>query len=209
VDLLQVDPGLWLWTGFHEEWKQEVASLYLETANAVCLVDPLVPREDRERFLHALDRDVERVDLPVHILVSVFWHTRSARELADRYGAAVWVPSRARNAVERRAGRARAFRPGDALPGNVEAHRTARSNEVVFYLPAHRALWAGDVILGGPTRLCPDSWLPAGTTQSDLRLSLLPLLALDVDRILISHGESVLTGGKRALRRVLAQAAAS
>jgi len=138
----------------------------------------------------------------VHVLVRVFWHARSARELAERYDAEVWAPSRARLAVERRAGRARAFRPGDALPGGVEAHETARSNEVVLWLPSHRSLWAGDVILEGP-KLCPDSWLPGAVTQEDLRLSLLPLLDLDVERILLSHGESVLADGRAALRRLL------
>jgi glyoxylase-like metal-dependent hydrolase (beta-lactamase superfamily II) len=203
VDVRELDPGLWLWTGFHEEWKQEVASLYLEAPDAVCLIDPLVPSEDRDRFFRALDRDVERLGLPVHVLVSVFWHARSARELAERYDAEIWAPSRARQAVERRAGRVRAFRPGDPLPGGVEAHPTARSNEVVVYVPSHRSLWAGDVILGGPPRLCPDSWLPKGVSQEDLRSSLLPLLDLDVERILISHGESVLSDGNEALRQML------
>jgi len=202
MDVREVDPGLWLWTSFHEEWKQDVACAYLEAPDAVCLIDPLVPSEDPERFLRALDRDVERLGRPVHVLVSVFWHARSARELAERYDAEVWAPSRARLAVERRAGRARAFRPGDALPGGVEAHATARSNEVVLWLPSHRSLWAGDVILEGP-KLCPDSWLPGAVTQEDLRLSLLPLLDLDVERILLSHGESVLADGRAALRRLL------
>lgn len=202
MDVREVDPGLWLWTSFHEEWKQDVACAYLEAPDAVCLIDPLVPSEDPERFLRALDRDVERLGRPVHVLVSVFWHARSARELAERYDAEVWAPSRARLAVERRAGRARAFRPGDALPGGVEAHETARSNEVVLWLPSHRSLWAGDVILEGP-KLCPDSWLPGAVTQEDLRLSLLPLLDLDVERILLSHGESVLADGRAALRRLL------
>jgi len=202
MDVREIDPGLWLWSAFHEEWKQDVGCLYVEAGDAVLLIDPLVPGEEREEFIGALDRDVERLGMPVHILVSVFWHARSAAELAERYGADVWAPSRARQAVEWRAGKARAFRPGDELPGGVEAYATARSNEVVFHLPSHHALWAGDVILGGP-KLCPDSWLPGAVTQEDLRLSLLPLLELDVERILISHGESVLSGGNAELRKLL------
>jgi glyoxylase-like metal-dependent hydrolase (beta-lactamase superfamily II) len=208
VEVREIAPGLWRWTGYHEEWKQEVGCVYLEAPDAICLIDPLVPAEAREKFLAALDRDVERAALPVHALVTVFWHTRSADELAERYGAEVWAPSRARKAVERRAGRARAFRPGDTLPGGAEAFATARSNEVVLYLPAYRALVAGDVILGSPTRLCPDSWLPPGVGQDELRESLQPVLELDVERILISHGEPVLERGNRALRALLARRAA-
>ncbi len=202
----RIAPGLWRWTGFHEEWKKDVGCVYVEAEDTVCLIDPLVPREDRGRFLAALDRDVERLRVPVRILVSIFWHTRSARELAERYDAEVWAPSRARAAVEQRAGRVTPFRPDDRLPGGVIAIPTARSNEVVFHLPAHRTLVPGDVILGadgGDLRLCPASWLPAGVGQAELRESLLPLLDLDVERVLVSHGMPVLESGSAALTRLL------
>jgi glyoxylase-like metal-dependent hydrolase (beta-lactamase superfamily II) len=65
----------------------------------------------------------------------------------------------------------------------------------------------GDVILGaegGGLRLCPDSWLPESTSQAQLRASLQPLLELPVKRVLVSHGEPVLKGARRALERMLA-----
>src|SRR5439155_20179452 len=132
--------GLWRWTAYHHEWKDDVGCVYLERDDAVCLIDPLVPADERDRFFTALDRDVGRHGLPVHVLVTVHWHARSARELVERYDAEVWAPSRARAAVERRAGRVRTFRPGDTLPAGVQAFGTARKNEVVFYLPAWRTL---------------------------------------------------------------------
>jgi hypothetical protein len=209
MEVERVADGLWRWTGYREEWKQEVGCVYVETPDAICLFDPLVPPEDRATFLEALDRDVARLGLPVHVLVTVFWHARSSAELADRYAAEVWAPSRARAAVERRTGGAiRAFRPGDALPGGIEAHATARVNEVVLFLPAYRTLWAGDVILGaddGSLHLCPDSWLPGQVDQQALRSSLLPLLELPVEHVLVSHGRSALGTGGEALRRMLLQ----
>ena len=75
---LEIAPGLWRWTGFHEEWKEDVGCVYFETEDGVVLIDPLVPPEDADRFWKALDRDVRRRDAPVHVLVTVFWHTRSA-----------------------------------------------------------------------------------------------------------------------------------
>jgi glyoxylase-like metal-dependent hydrolase (beta-lactamase superfamily II) len=207
MEVERIQEGLWRWTGFHEEWHHDVGCVYAESGDAVCLLDPLVPPEDRERFLAALDRDVARLGLPVHILVTVFWHTRNARELVERYGAEVWAPSRARAAVERRAGPGvRPFRPGDRLPGGVTALATARSNEVVLFLPKYRALCAGDVILGdddGGLRLCPASWLPGGVSQDQLRTSLEPLLALPVEHVLVSHGPPVLGNGGSALERLL------
>ena len=206
MDVEQIAPGLWRWTGFHEEWKADVGCVYHEGEDAICLIDPLVPPEDRDRFLVALDRDVRSNGLPVHVLVTIYWHTRSARELADRYSAEVWGPSGGRSPVRRRAGRVRAFRPGEPLPGGVEAYTTARRAEVVYYLPASRTLVPGDVILGtddGGLRLCPASWLPGATGQDELRASLEPLGELPIDRVLVSHGRPVLSGAQAAIGRLL------
>jgi len=200
--------GLWRWTAFHPEWKEDVGCVYYASSEAVVLIDPLVPQEAEERFWNALDRDVERAGVPVHVLVSVHWHARSARTIGKRYGARLWAPSRARAAVARRAGKVTdPFRPGDELPGGVEAFPTARSGEVVFWLPEHRAVVPGDVLLGdgrGGIRLCPASWLPQGVGQGKLRESLRPLLDLPVERVLLSHGLPVLADAWRALARALA-----
>lgn len=203
-----VADGLWRWTGFHPEWKQEVACVYLEAPDAIVVVDPLVPPEDADGFWRAFERDVRRTRLPVHVLVTVYWHTRSARELVERLGARVWALERGRRAIERRAGSVTdLYRPGDPLPGGVVAFPTGKGNEVVFWIPRHRALVPGDVILGDPAgglRLCPRSWLREGFGHDELRARLRPLLDLPVERVLVSHGPPVLEGGADALRRLLA-----
>jgi glyoxylase-like metal-dependent hydrolase (beta-lactamase superfamily II) len=199
----ELAPGLWRWTAFHPEWKEEVGSVYYEAPDAIVLVDPLVPTDEAERFWTALDRDVDRAGAPLHVLISVFWHVRSTREVAERYGARVWAPTRGRAAIERRAGTVTdVFRPGDELPGGIVPLATARATEVVFWIPAHRTVVAGDVILGGLT-LCPASWLPEKTSPDQLADSLRPLLELPVERVLVSHGEPMLAGGRDALARML------
>jgi glyoxylase-like metal-dependent hydrolase (beta-lactamase superfamily II) len=143
------------------------------------------------------------------VLITVFWHTRSTADLVARYGARVWAPTRARAVVERRAGVVTdLFRPGDELPGAAEALATARTNEVVYWLPGARAIVPGDVILGddqGDIRLCPDSWLPGSTGQAELRASLQPLRELPVERVLVSHGEPVLREARQAVERMLSR----
>jgi glyoxylase-like metal-dependent hydrolase (beta-lactamase superfamily II) len=210
VDVLEIAPGLWRWTGWHEEWKEDVGCVYCEAGDGVVLIDPLVPPDDTERFWRALDRDVRRAGGQVHVLVTVFWHTRSAPAMVERYGARVWATTRARAAVARRAGTVTdPFRPGDALPGGIEAFGTARSTEVVFWLTAHHTLVPGDVLLAdgrGGIRMCPESWLPEKTGHSELARSLVPLLDLPVERVLLSHGPPVLEGGKVALASALAAA---
>jgi glyoxylase-like metal-dependent hydrolase (beta-lactamase superfamily II) len=203
----ELAPGLWRWTGWHAEWKQEVGCVYYEAGREVCLFDPLLPPEDPEGFWAALDRDVERAGGDVHVLITVFFHARSAREVVKRYGARLWAPSRGKAAVERRAGAVTdPFRPGDLLPGGVEALGTGRATEVVFWIPDQLALVAGDVLIGdekGNVRLCPESWLPAGIGHPELQKALRPVVELDVQRLVLSHGEPVLEGARPALRRLL------
>lgn len=210
MEVAQIAPGLWRWTGWHAEWKDEVGCVYCETADGVVLIDPLVPPEERERFWRALDRDVERVGGGVHVLVTVFWHTRDTAAMVERYGARVWASARGRAAVARRAGGVTdPFRPGERLPGGIEAYGTARAGEVVYWLPAHRALVPGDVLLGGGqerVRVCPASWLPRTTSRAVLAASLRPLLELPLRRILLSHGRPVLAGAREALAAALAGA---
>jgi glyoxylase-like metal-dependent hydrolase (beta-lactamase superfamily II) len=178
MDVARLDEGLWRWSTRYGEWGEEVGCLYVEAEDAVVLVDPLVPEEPGEegRFWRALDRDVSRCGTPVHVLVTVFWHTRSSARMVERYGA------------------------------RVHAVSGARRSEVVFWLPAHRALATGDVILGadgGGLRLCPVTWLPSGIDHARLRDSLQPLLELPVERVLVSHGAPVLRAGHAALAAAL------
>jgi glyoxylase-like metal-dependent hydrolase (beta-lactamase superfamily II) len=208
MDVLRVAPRLWRWTGYHEEWKQEVGSVYYETMDGVVLIDPIVPPEDAERFWEALDRDVTAAGGTVHVLVTVFWHTRSTREIVERYSARVWAPAKGKQAIARRAGAVTdAFGEDDTLPGGVVALRTVRAAEVLYLLPEHHALVPGDVLLGDGAdgiRLCPQSWLPQNRTQAQLAESLRPLLELPVERVLLSHGQPVLSNARAALEAALA-----
>jgi len=206
----RIADGLWRWTAYYEEWRDEVGCVYLEAPDAIVLIDPLVPEEQSEatRFWKALDRDVGRAGLPVHVYITVFWHARSAGEVVRRYDGHLHATSRARAANERRTGVApEVFRPGDPLPGGIEALASGRAAEVVYWIPQHRALVPGDVLLGagdGGLRLCPESWLPAGADHARLRSALKPLLDLPVERVLVSHGEPVTVDARARLAEALA-----
>jgi glyoxylase-like metal-dependent hydrolase (beta-lactamase superfamily II) len=203
VTLVELAPWLRRWTAWHEEWRQHVGSVCLETDEEVVVVDPLVPDDGAEEIWRGIERGK-----PVHVLVTVFWHTRSTAEVVARTGASVWAPSRGRPAVARRAGTVdRPFKPGEVLPAGVEAVPSARANEVVYVIPSHAAVVPGDVVLGakeGPgLRLCPAGWLPEGVGLDELCRSLLPLLDRPVERVLVSHGEPVLEDAHAELSRLL------
>jgi hypothetical protein len=47
-------------------------------------------REIRPGLLSALDREVERLERPVSVLLTAPWHARDAASVAQRYGTVVW-----------------------------------------------------------------------------------------------------------------------
>ena len=191
----EIARGLRRWTARHEEWDEEVASLAVETGAGVALIDPLEPPRGLRR--------------PEHVLLTVFWHARAAPALKPKH---VWASGRSVRRLRNRGVEVTdAIEAEHPLPGGIRAFDTARDGEVVFWLPKQRAVAVGDVLLGAgakprptsdPLRLCPARWL-GKASHADLRESLRPLLDLPVTRVLVSHGEPVLRGGRRALADVL------
>ena len=187
----QIAPGLRRWTAWHGEWNQEVGSLAVQTPDGLVLIDPIDPPPE--------------VRKPDHVLLTVFWHGRSTPDLDAKH---VWAHPRAVRRLKNRGTTVTdQLDPEVELPGGIKFFETARESEVVYWLPDHKAVAVGDVLLGAgakpkatsePLRLCPERWL-GDANYRKLRKSLEPLLDLPLQRILLSHGDPVLTGGKEAL----------
>jgi hypothetical protein len=192
VDLQQVAPGLWRWTAPHPDWEapeqeddpadwpRDVGSVAYETAETLVLIDPLIVDGD----FAALDELAEKKD-DVAILTTLKFHRRSRDELVQRYAVTT------------------------SPPDGVEAIEIPGSGETMYWIAEHRALVAGDRILGDRPpglRMCPERWLRylGGYTQDDLREGLQPLLDLPVEMVLVSHGEPVLRDGRAALEHAIA-----
>jgi hypothetical protein len=197
MNVAELQPGLWRWTAPHpawhpdQAWPQHVGSIYAETADAIVLIDPLVPADDEERFWTALDGDLERLrERPVLILLTCAWHRRSADAIAERYDASIW-------------------HPGEELPEGVEAARfddDAQWSEVVFHLARYRAVVFGDVIEGdgaGGLRM-PAEWWPIHNGRTTrVRRELRRVLAWPFEVVLVSHGDPILRGGRSLLAHAL------
>jgi hypothetical protein len=79
VKVERLAEGVWSWTA------PGGVSLYLETRDALVLVDPRLPEPDeQERFWRALDHDVERLGLPL-LLVFTADETEDAAAFRARY----------------------------------------------------------------------------------------------------------------------------
>jgi glyoxylase-like metal-dependent hydrolase (beta-lactamase superfamily II) len=214
MDVQELQPGLWRWSADHpdwtpeEDWAREVSSYYYEAPEAVVLVDPLIPAGEEGRFLEHVDADVERAGRPVAILLTVFWHHRSSRQLAERYGARVWIEARQYDRLVARvpAELVERYEVGATLPGPVETLDVGRTNDVVLWLPQRHALAAGDILLGtndGDVALCPEPWLGPEDPER-VRATLRTLLDLPVELILLGHGAPVLDDARARLERALA-----
>jgi hypothetical protein len=229
VKLTKLRHNLYRWTAPHPDyepdpeqdspadWPEQVGCVAYEAAEALVLIDPLVPEE----LWPALDRLADKAPLAVPpsgsraspairlnrpvdrsgshakaarrrvaVLTTIGFHRRSRDAVAERYGAST---SRAKK----------------TLPHGVETIRIPRAGETMVWIPEHAALVPGDRILGGHDgglRVCPDSWLrylPSGITGEELREALRPLLQLPIELVLVSHGEPVLERGHAALERAL------
>ena len=115
MDVEQLADGLWRWT------TSESRSVYYEASDAVVLFDPLVPPGEEDGFLAHLDRDVERLGLPVSILLTAPRNERSAPFLRERYGA------------------------GDRMPETVETYPV--EDQLAYFIRPHRALVVATVDL--------------------------------------------------------------
>ena len=197
----EIAPGLLRWTAPHpdwradalsdspEDWDELVGSVLYELPDVSVLIDPLLPREGRERFLAWLDERV--AGRPVSILTTVRFHRRDRELLAARYrsGERAW----------------------NAVPRGVVPRPLRGAGETLYWLPAVNTLVAGDRLLGTEERglrVCPESWLrDVSVDRAGLARLMRPLLELPVERVLVSHGQPVLRDGRAALARALAQAA--
>jgi hypothetical protein len=216
VKVTELVPGLWRWTATHPEWTEEeggpdgwepeVASYALVARDTLVLIDPLVPADDEERFWRALDDDVEHHG-PPQIVLTVFYHARSAPTILDRYpGAAVWAPAAAETQARERVNVAHVYGNGDRLPGGIEGRTTEHWAEVLLWIPAYNALAAGDLLAetaDGGVRVVADTWLRPGATEATIRDEMRPLLDLPVELLLLTHGAPVFDDARAKLAAAL------
>ena len=195
LETLRTD--LWRWTVAHPEWQPvdddgtpaswpvDVGCVLYLTGGHAVFIDPLAPADDGAFWSWA---DARCRDREVAVLETIRFHRRSRDVFVERYSASTEPPP-----------------PVGALPFPL-------GDETMYWLAEHRALVPGDLLVAGEDgelSLCPESWLDylsAKPSAAAAREALAPLLELDVDLVLTSHGGPVREGARDALARALAAA---
>ena len=213
----RIAKDLWRWTAPHPEWHPgdfgaEVASFAARTGEDTLLVDPQLPPEP-DAVLELVESILgERLS----ILVTLPYHVRSSEALRDRFKKDIATTIWGHPDCTKRMKRKTAFKPIDPndprkpLPAGVSAHVIGkpRRTETPLLLPSHRALVFGDAVAeeGGRLRV----WAMERVDDRVERFyrerfnpTLKPLLELDFDRVLVTHGQPVMKDGKKAFRSAL------
>jgi glyoxylase-like metal-dependent hydrolase (beta-lactamase superfamily II) len=199
MNIHEVAPGLWYWTAPHPDWRgatdwpEQVGCVCYRAPETAVLIDPLLPPGEEPEFWEFVDG----LALPVAVLLTAAWHRRDAQAVAERYGTTVWVHERARQWLE-------IPTRSDPLPLGVEAFTPDGDQEgqVAFYLPGHETLVVAEFFMGtgDGLRLCPS---PTLQDLDAFHRSMRKLLDLPIERVLVAHGEPVLTEGRRRIAEAL------
>jgi glyoxylase-like metal-dependent hydrolase (beta-lactamase superfamily II) len=171
-----------------EDWPEEVPVVRYETDAEVVLIDPFLPR----------DGSFDPHAKPVRVLLTQGAHYRGTADFVERFGASVWAPPRA--AWKKIPNPATT----DELPAGVEAlELDGEPQQVVFFIREHATLVSGDVLSGRGGRLHlfvdeadPERLLPALDALADL----------PIERVIIPHGDLILSDGAERIRAAVAEA---
>ena len=206
--------GLWRWTERHPEWHpgefgKEVACFAVQAGDDTLLIDPLLPDDSGPVFGLIDDILGERLV----VLTTVPYHVRSAEEIWRRYRGRVETTIHGHAGAAKRLSDTAGFReidPDDELPGGVTAHRIGkpRRHEMPLHLPGQRAVVFGDAVaeVDGSLRVWADRKIDQKVERfyrERFNPTLEPLLELDFERVLVTHGRPVMKDGKDELRSAL------
>jgi len=211
----QLTDNLWRWTARHPEWHpgefgSEVACFALKAGDDAILIDPLLPP--------APDAVLEMIDGIVAdrlaMLISVPYHVRSSEEIWHRYrkdaDTAIWGhAASAKRLTDRKA--FKEIQPGNSdLPAGITAHAIGKPkrHEMPFHVPSHDALVFGDSVaeVDGDLVVWSNEPLDAKVERfyrERFNPTLEPLLGLDFERVLVTHGQPVMKDGRKELEKAL------
>jgi hypothetical protein len=190
IEIRDVAPGLWIWRQDHPDWYPQagwdppVTSTCVESGDEVALLDALAPPESETVFW---DRLASKP--PTLAVVLKPDHVRDVDLFVRRYSARAFGPD--------------VFYPGDVpetelewlypsaeLPGGLLALYDGRGrNETPLWLPEQRTVVFADALIAPEGELRVGWWMP--WHEERVVPALRKMLALPLERVIVSHGEPV------------------
>jgi hypothetical protein len=196
----QVLPNIWQWSWFSEEKKLDFNGLFLTIGEHRILVDPPPLTSEARTLLHQSG--------PVdYIVVTNRDHERETTAYRKEFGCQVMLPSV--DAAQMSIKGDRTFKDGELLPGGiwvVQLKDQKSPGECALFLPQGKGiLILGDAMIGKPpgslSLLPAEKYADAGKAREGLHR----LLKYHFDAVLCGDGAAILSGGKQAVERALAQ----
>jgi hypothetical protein len=191
----EILPGVLHWTRPHPKIKFEVSSYYLVEERV--LIDPLLPEQGVGGF----------PSQPETILLTNRHHYRDSGRLRDEFGCSIRCVESGMHEFKQ-GEPVKAFRCGDALPGDIRALEIGAicPDETAFLIPrAEGILAVADGVVrheDGPLGFVPEQYMgdDPEAIMTGLKQAYRGLLGYDFDHLLLAHGWPWIGGGKAALR---------
>ena len=189
---------MWHWQAPHPEWtpkddweQTDVSSYAIDNGELLLFFDPLAMPDEIEAL--AAERGSA-------IVLTSPWHQRDALAVAERLDAPIYAPPPEED-PDPIGGLV--FRAGDRLPVGVTAFPGREEpHDVVLYIENRSAVVAGDTLVDrGQGIEILEEWLPDGVTREQVVEGLHPLLDLNIEVVLPTHGPP---SDRAALERALA-----
>jgi hypothetical protein len=192
----EILPGVHHWTTVHARWDITLHSYWL--AHERVLIDPRVPDEGLDWFAGTS---------PVAALLTNRHHYRDSGRFRERFGCPI-LCNRLGLHEFTKGEQVEGFAPGDELPGGVVALEVGGicPDESALHIPARRAVAFADGLVrypddDGPLTFVPDALFDdPEADQAVLRAAYGRIAELDVDTLLLAHGDPWVGGGAKALR---------
>jgi hypothetical protein len=203
VQATRISERLTFWAAPHPAWKptpewpEEVGFVTWLSSDSYVLIDPLVRDDLDATAWEPFDRAVSDSVRAAMVLLTAPWHERSARAVAARYEARVWIHPAARARVSD-------LPELRMLPMGVETFVPAGVDEgqVAFHVVPERTLVVAEFFLGveGGLRVASS---PATRDAAAFATSLEQLRHLPIDNVLVAHGPPVIGEGGHAIAAAL------
>ena len=197
----EIVAGVIHWKQVHPNIGAEVSCYYLVGERV--LIDPMEPNEGLDWFREHGE--------PEHILLSNRHHYRDSARFVEAFGCSVHC-NRAGLHEFSHGDAVQGFEPGDTLPGGVLACEVGGicPDETALYLPEQRAVALADGVVrgrqGSQPGFVPDSLMddPPDTKRALLAAYARLLDQLDLEHLLLAHGDPLIGDGRVALQELVA-----